>query len=84
MGCFGAAVRPQMTPTVAAVQLGYSTESEALSDTTMSSTPQYRCFDRGHCWNAAAPLFVGKGGEWRDGGMDEREREREKGYWRAG
>lgn len=33
--CFGAAQRPRMTLPMAAVQLGYSTESEALSDTTM-------------------------------------------------
>lgn len=35
VGCFGAAQWPRMTLAMGAVQLGYSTESEALSDTTM-------------------------------------------------
>lgn len=33
-----AARRPRTTPPVAAVQLGYSTDREALSDTTIAST----------------------------------------------
>ena len=41
----------------------------------VSSTPQYRCFDRGHCWNAA-PLFVShgyRGTDERDGLIERRE-----------
>lgn len=37
VGCFGAAKQPQMTLVMAAVQLGYSTDREALSDTTMGA-----------------------------------------------
>lgn len=57
-----------MTPAVAAVQLGYATDREGfVSHDNGSSMPQCRCFDRGHCWNAA-PAFVSHG----DGGMDDR------------
>lgn len=37
VGCFGVARQPHMTVVVAAVQLGYSTDREALSDTTIAA-----------------------------------------------
>lgn len=37
IGCFGVAQQPHVTLVVAAVQSGYSTDREALSDTTIAA-----------------------------------------------
>lgn len=70
VGCCGAAQRPRITRGDGRRPAGlFRWERAFVWHNNMSSMPQYRCFDRGHCWNAA-PLFASHGEGGREGWTD--------------
>lgn len=81
VGCCGAAQQPRLTLVMAAIQLGYSTDREVLSDKTMAAARHNTCALTEGIDGMLLPCLFATGMEgWMKGQMERKDRGEEGRY----